>query len=108
MGKSWNKLGRKGHRHERAQPKAREHLGFLEHKKDYGERARNFHKKMDELNNLRMMASMRNPDEFHSNMVHTKALDGRLWLDREKRTSEKRLKVYRDLDSKYLTMRMQH
>eukprot|EP01084_Bolivina_argentea_P236699 397931_1 len=104
MGKSWNKLGRKGHRHERAQPAARRHLGVLEHHTDYSERAKNYHKKQDELQHLRLLASLKNPDEFHSDMVHTKALDGRLWIDKESKISKKRLKIYRDNDSKYITM----
>lgn len=108
VGKSWNKLGRKRHRYERSQPKARRKLGFLEHHKDYKERADNYHQKQNQLNNLRLLASLRNPDEFHSNMVHTKALDGRLWLDRDAQLGKKRLKVYRDLDSKHITMGLQH
>lgn len=108
MGKSWNKLGRKTRRKERPQLKARQHLGFLEHHKDFSERVQNYHQKQDELNHLRLLASLRNPDEFHSNMVHTKALDGRLWIDRENQTSKRRLKVYRDLDDKYITMQLQH
>eukprot|EP01083_Nonionella_stella_P038986 106017_1 len=108
MGKSWNKLGRKGHRHERSQPQARQHLGFLEHHSDYTARAKNYHKKQDELQHLQLLASMKNPDEFHSDMVHTKALDGRLWMDKESKMSKKRLKIYRDNDNKYITMQLQH
>ena len=108
FGRSWNKLGRKGHRHERAQPQARRHLGFLQHKSDYTARAKNYHKKQDELNHLRLLASMKNPDEFHSDMVHTKALDGRLWIDREGKMNKTKMKIFRDNDSKYITMRLQH
>eukprot|EP01084_Bolivina_argentea_P230378 388614_1 len=108
MGKSWNKLGRKGHRHERSQPAGRRHLGFLEHHKDYSQRAKNYHKIQDELKHLQLLASLKNPDEFHSDMVHTKALDGRLWIDKESKISKKRLKIYRDNDNKYINMQLQH
>eukprot|EP00484_Ammonia_sp_Unknown_P008937 CAMPEP_0197056364 /NCGR_PEP_ID=MMETSP1384-20130603/83419_1 /TAXON_ID=29189 /ORGANISM="Ammonia sp." /LENGTH=301 /DNA_ID=CAMNT_0042490317 /DNA_START=38 /DNA_END=940 /DNA_ORIENTATION=- len=108
MGKSWNKLGRKGHRHERAQPESRRYLGYLEHHKDYTKRAKDYHKKQDELDYLRLLASMRNPDEFHSDMVHAKAEDGRLWIDRESKLSKKQIKIIRENDSKYMTMQLQH
>jgi len=109
MGKSWNKLGRKGHRHERSQPAGRQHLGFLEHHSDYSLRAKDYHKKQDELAHLRLLASMKNPDEFHSNMVHTKAEDGRLWHDSgESKMSKSKLKIFRDADHKFVTMQMQH
>eukprot|EP00485_Elphidium_margaritaceum_P023500 CAMPEP_0202712124 /NCGR_PEP_ID=MMETSP1385-20130828/33416_1 /ASSEMBLY_ACC=CAM_ASM_000861 /TAXON_ID=933848 /ORGANISM="Elphidium margaritaceum" /LENGTH=293 /DNA_ID=CAMNT_0049372061 /DNA_START=40 /DNA_END=921 /DNA_ORIENTATION=- len=108
MGKSWNKLGRKGHRHERAQPESRRHLGFLEHHRDYVQRAKDYHKKEDELNHLRLLASMKNPDEFHSDMVHTKVFNGRMIVDKESKLNPRRLKEIREGDHKYILMQLQH
>ncbi len=53
---------------ERSQPEKREHLGFLEKKKDYKLRAKNYHEKEEKLNKLRVKASLRNPDEFYNKM----------------------------------------
>merc|ERR1712228_110990 len=82
--------------------------GFLEHHSDYTERAKNYHQKQDELAHLRLLASLKNPDEFHSDMVHTKAEDGRLWRDADSKISKKKLKIFRDNDHKFVTMQLQH
>ena len=50
---------------ERAQPEARDHLGFLEKKKDYVHRAKAYHKKEDQLNKLKLKADLANKDEFY-------------------------------------------
>ena len=57
---------------ERSQPKARAKLGMLEKHKDYVQRARDFHRKEDELRKMQEKASFKNPDEFYFNMVRTK------------------------------------
>ena len=57
---------------ERSQPKARAKLGMLEKHKDYVQRARDFHRKEDELRKMQERASFKNPDEFYFNMVNTK------------------------------------
>ncbi len=59
---------------------ARRQYGLLEKKKDYKERAQDFHRKEDALRRLRRKAEERNPDEFYFAMekartrggVHTK------------------------------------
>jgi len=59
---------------------ARRQYGLLEKKKDYKERADDFHRKEDALRRLRRKAEERNPDEFYFAMekartrggVHTK------------------------------------
>jgi len=62
---------------ERHQPAARKRLGLLEKKKDYLERARDYHKKRDHLAHLQEKARSRNPDEFYHKMIHTEMADGK-------------------------------
>ena len=54
----------KAHR-ERAQPANRARFGLLEKKKDYVQRAKNWHKKEDRMRALQEKAALRNPDEFY-------------------------------------------
>jgi U3 small nucleolar RNA-associated protein 11 len=61
---------------ERSQPQARTHLGILEKKKDYRERAKDFHRKEDRITAMKQKASARNPDEFYFGMQHTQVQDG--------------------------------
>jgi len=65
---------------ERHQPKHREKWGLLEKKKDYVKRAKDFHKKENEIQRLREKASFKNPDEFYfamqSGQVSTKGVHG--------------------------------
>jgi U3 small nucleolar RNA-associated protein 11 len=53
---------------ERAQPRARSHLGILEKHKDYTVRAKDYHKKENVIKALQTKASMKNPDEFYFGM----------------------------------------
>ena len=62
---------------ERAQPQARQRLGFLEHRKDYVLRARDFQRKKRRLQAMRLRAETRNPDEFYHAMVRTQVRDGK-------------------------------
>lgn len=57
---------------ERGQLEKRKFLGFLEKKQDYKRRAKNFHYKEDKLNDLRLKASLKNPDEFYFRMINSK------------------------------------
>ena len=61
---------------ERSQPRARSHLGILEKKKDYVQRAQDYHKKESIVKRMRQKASMRNPDEFYFGM-HNSQVDGK-------------------------------
>ena len=63
---------------ERVQPAGREELGLLPKKKDYKERAENFHKKEVMVNQLKLRASTKNEDEFYFKMLKGKKTeDGR-------------------------------
>jgi U3 small nucleolar RNA-associated protein 11 len=66
---------RKEHR-ERHQPEARARFGLLEKHKDYVARAKNFHAKEARLEQLRLKAANRNPDEFYHKMLSSRTKDG--------------------------------
>lgn len=59
---------------ERHQPRSRKKFGFLEKHKDYVLRARDYHRKQDQLRKLEEKASFRNPDEFYFKMIKTKRI----------------------------------
>ena len=89
---SWrNAVKDKVHK-ERSQPMARQSLGILEKKKDYKLRAEEQHKKKKVLQEMKLQASLRNPDEFNTRMITLKrvryygvALMGRKKLIRKRR-----------------------
>ncbi|XP_048771445.2 probable U3 small nucleolar RNA-associated protein 11 [Ostrea edulis] len=92
---------------ERSQPSSRSHLGFLEKKKDYKERAEDFQKKQNTLKRLKRKALSRNPDEFYFNMVKTQKVDG-VHQEREETEpshTEAELKLMFSQDQKYVTMK---
>jgi U3 small nucleolar RNA-associated protein 11 len=62
---------RRTHR-ERAQPLSRSKFGFLEKKKDYVLRAKDYHKKEEALKILKQKAAFRNKDEFYFGMIQSK------------------------------------
>lgn len=57
---------------ERAQLSSRARKGFLEKKKDYKVRAKQFHEKEQQLNKLREKARLRNPNEFYHKMINAR------------------------------------
>uniref|UniRef100_A0A7E4VHU0 U3 small nucleolar RNA-associated protein 11 n=1 Tax=Panagrellus redivivus TaxID=6233 RepID=A0A7E4VHU0_PANRE len=64
------KVGQRIHK-DRTQPLGRESFGYLEHKKDWLERARDQNEKKKKIKHLRQKALERNPDEYHHHMVRS-------------------------------------
>jgi U3 small nucleolar RNA-associated protein 11 len=58
-------IGQKRTYRERAQPTRRKGKGFLEKKRDYVLRARNYKEKKAQLKALKRHAELRNSDEFY-------------------------------------------
>eukprot|EP00727_Mastigamoeba_balamuthi_P006534 m51a1_g2500 hypothetical protein (242) ;mRNA; r:124837-125650 len=93
---------------ERSQPtsRARHGAGFLEKHKDYVERARVFKRKREQILSLKRKAADRNADEFAFGMMRSRMADGK-WESTEapRRWTEAELRLMRDQDESYLTMR---
>lgn len=70
-----NSVKRRAHK-ERAQPAVRSKFGLLEKHKDYVLRARDYHKKQENIQRLQEKAASRNPDEFYFKMINTRTVDG--------------------------------
>ena len=49
---------------------------------------------------------MKNPDEFHSDMVHTKINDGKIVIQRESKLNPKKLEKMHNAESRYMNMRI--
>ncbi|KAJ1553017.1 U3 small nucleolar RNA-associated protein 11, partial [Nowakowskiella sp. JEL0078] len=87
---------------ERSQPKAREKLGILEKKKDYVQRAKNFHFKEKRILALKEKARYRNPDEFYHAMINAKTDNGIHILERNSKFEPELLKLLKTQDSNYI------
>lgn len=93
---------------ERSQPVDRQHLGILEKKKDYKQRAIDYHRKEDRIKNMKKKASMRNPDEFYFGMHNSKLEDGKHRSNEDYRNlSPDLVKVMKDQDLSYVRMQKQ-
>eukprot|EP01138_Halocafeteria_seosinensis_P014972 gb/GECG01015284.1/.p1 GENE.gb/GECG01015284.1/~~gb/GECG01015284.1/.p1 ORF type:complete len:250 (+),score=51.81 gb/GECG01015284.1/:1-750(+) len=93
---------RRAHK-ERAQPRTREKFGLLEKKKDWLQRAKDYHKKQDRIAALKRKAEFRNPDEFYFKMNNTRTEGGVHQVDREHAPPSKdMLKVLKTQDIKYV------
>ena len=98
MEKSWKRAIPVRKYRERSQPQKRAKLGLLEKKKDYKERAKNYHAKENALSNkifvsffldkLREKAAAKNPDEFYMKMTKVKMVDGKLTVLDTKRDAK--------------------
>lgn len=67
MGKFVHNIQKKQHR-ERSQPVERKKYGFLEKKKDYQVRSKDFHEKQNFLNSLKKKTERYNEDEYYHKM----------------------------------------
>jgi len=92
----------KTHR-ERAQPAARAKFGLLEKKKDYVQRAKNWHGKQDRLRALQEKAALRNPDEFYMHMNKASTKGGVHQLAEPQQLSAEQLAIFKSQDSAYVT-----
>ncbi|CRH02895.1 nucleolar rRNA processing protein, putative [Plasmodium relictum] len=77
---------------ERGQPKHRLHLGELEKKVDYGKRKEIYKKKKKIENVLKEKVMTKNPDEFHTGMVHSRITNNSI-LVKEKRIMKPELQL---------------
>jgi len=94
---------------ERSQPEDRRHLGFLQKKKDYKQRANHYQHKKSVLQKLRRQAEDRNPDEFYFRMTRTKKDDGGKLMHREGKepvVTDDQRKLMATQDKKYVTFRL--
>lgn len=93
---------------ERSQPQDRKHLGILEKKKDYKQRAIDYHRKEDRIKAMKQKVSMRNPDEFYFGMHNSKIQDGKHRSTEDYRMlSPELVKVMKDQDLSYVRMQKQ-
>ena len=99
---------------ERSQPRQRQHLGILEKKSDYKQRAVDYHRKQDRINNLRTKASQRNPDEFYFGMHNTAVQDGKHQKTEAARQAEfdatigmDTIRLLKDQDLRYIRLQKQ-
>jgi len=102
-----NAIPRKAHK-ERSQPAARKHLGLLEKKKDYLERARDFQRKVGRIKDLKKKTLERNPDEFYFGMLSSKTTGG-VHEEQRKDGLDKlthgEIRLMKDQDLTYLQMK---
>jgi len=93
---------------ERAAPASRKHLGLLEKKKDYIERARDYQRKVKTIVDLKKKTAERNPDEFYYGMINSKTNRG--VHEEQRKTGNETLShseicLLKDQDFTYLRMK---
>ena len=96
-------IAKKQHR-ERHQPSDRKKWGLLEKKKDYRQRAQDYHKKQAHLALLKSKASQFNEDEFNYGMIRNKTRDGVLTKQRDtsQALSNDAVKILKTQDEGYI------
>ncbi|KAF8474258.1 small-subunit processome [Kalaharituber pfeilii] len=100
-----NAVQRRNHK-ERAQPLERQKWGFLEKKKDYRLRAKDYNAKKARLKALQEKASTRNPDEFYYKMVNSRTKGGIQIADRgNKALDNDTVKLLKTQDAGYLRVK---
>ncbi|CAF0767040.1 unnamed protein product [Adineta ricciae] len=107
---SWKKSSKAGqvHHRERSQLSSREHLGLLEKKKDYKERAVDYQTKGNVIRELKKKALDKNPEEYYFNMVNTKLKNGVHSLKKKyKEYTDDQLKLMQSQDLKYIKYKHQ-
>lgn len=99
---------------ERSQPRARQHLGILEKKKDFVVRAKHHHTRTKQLATLREKAAQRNPDEFYFGMQRNQVINGKHTKTFEARNEElghlighDAVRIMKDQDLSYIRMQIQ-
>lgn len=104
--KNLHKARARDHR-ERSQPAARAKFGYLEKKKDYKERADDYHRKQNTIKALKRKALDKNPDEFYFNMVKTQKVDGvhEEREDAEPEVTDTQKKMMFSQDLRYVNMK---
>ena len=85
-------------------------MGLLEKKKDYVQRARDFHRKKDAITKLQEKAELRNPDEFYFAMEKSKTKDGVHVVNKaeEREYTQEQLALMRTQDTRYLGLKSKH
>ncbi|XP_054163052.1 probable U3 small nucleolar RNA-associated protein 11 [Oppia nitens] len=87
---------------ERHQPDFRKHLGYLEKKKDYKQRANDFQKKEKAYKLMRQKVLDKNSEEFHFHMIRSQLKDGVHYEmrddDKELTAEEKQLMQTQDIN----------
>lgn len=103
-----NAVKRKTHK-ERSQPSDRRKFGLLEKKKDYLQRARDYHKKENEIQNLRRKAEQRNPDEFYFAMERKSTKGGVVAssITEANKYTQEELCFMKSQDASYLALKAQ-
>ncbi|KAK2570503.1 putative U3 small nucleolar RNA-associated protein 11 [Acropora cervicornis] len=91
------------HHRERGQLESRKKFGLLEKHKDYVLRARDYHKKQNQLKALAQQALNRNPDEFYFNMINSKMENGVHYIkEKETKYTADALKLMKTQDLNYI------